>query len=220
MKILSLLAIVCVFSTSPKLFAQNANSNHSTDYSNTVNFLFGDFFIPETTHNGHPITQIGLSYNRRVYKNYHIGIAYLQWTPHPLLTPGDNIKVTTIPVYPYVPVIGRMEYRGDYKMIDLYVLYRLGISDNGGQKIDFGIGATHNWGIDGYLKSYVQGSVLDAEVIYENVKENYWGIMPFISYNYFLLKNKVCLGADVRARFYQKWPQPQIDYGLHIGVNF
>lgn len=197
-------------------------------YPTSFKLLLGDFHMLNTTHNGRPVTQLGLSVNRTLYKNFGIGLAYIQWTmlrPDELTLPSGvkHILLYPRPKYPYEPVVGQLQYRVDYKMLDVWLYYQFIMNKRKLPKhiINTGLGITHNWGYDVYVESYtVVPGYLDGTVLLREEKAAYWGLLPSLSYSYLLLKNRLCIGVDIRARIYSGWPQPQFDYGIHFGVNF
>ncbi len=107
---------------------------------------------------------------------------------------------------------GQGTTRHQYKMIDLLLAYRLNVLKR--HKISFGIGPSYTWGKninDDYSLVMPAGKDYNA---------SYWGVAPAISYDYVFLRNRLSIGMDLRVRKYFGWPSEQIDYGLHLGVNF
>lgn len=193
------------------------NSHHI--YATTIKQVFGTFYIRETIGIGWPLNQLGIYIERRAYNKLHLGIGYSQWEAVNLLYSAEHIAIEEekIEIGKYIPVIGKLEYRSQYKMLDLYVFYKHKFSTH--HYLNIGIGPSYCWGLNGYLKSYVRASPTDVIVQYDTRQVEYWGLIPVISYDYILLKNRLNFGVDLRARYYANRPKSQYDDGVHIGVN-
>lgn len=188
-------------------------------YANSIKQLFSGFYIRQSPGLGTPIDQIGFYYERKVYKNIFFGVGYAQWEALKLFTPAEEMAINENPIsIPYKPVVGKLEYRSSYKMLDGYFFYKYSIGKR--HYVEIGLGITYCWGLNAHLKYYIQASPTDAKAAYEARDAHYWGILPVVSYDYMLWKNRISIGADIKARYYSDRPKAQYDYGLHIGVNF
>ncbi|HEY9178698.1 MAG TPA: hypothetical protein VIN07_13460 [Flavipsychrobacter sp.] len=186
-------------------------------YGNSVKFQFGDFYIPGTIHTGKPISQLGLYYERKLFKKFHAGIGYMQWTP--IRSPSIPILSTVKPESEYEqPVVGGLEFWRKYKMLDLYLTYKYSIAGSH-HLVSPNIGISYAWGIDQYLQWHYY-YFFEEHSGYEWRKNSYYGLISGISYDYLLLNNRINIGIDIRGRFYPERKKAQYDYGLHIGVNF
>lgn len=217
--LLTVLFFLCCSAKSS--FAQEANDEKPVLklYPNTFKQFIGNFYIRESRGLGIPVTQIGLYYERKGYKNLYIGAGYMQWEALKIFTAAEEVQVDEDPTLPYIPIIGKLESRQAYKMADGYVFYKYNLPTTR-HYINVGIGISYCWGTNLYLKYYKQGTATDREVAYDWREEDYWGLMPVITYDYLLFKNRMNIGLDIKGRYYSGRPKTQYDYGVHIGVNF
>jgi hypothetical protein len=110
--------------------------------------------------------------------------------------------------------------RVNYKMADLFVYYRKG-TRNARHYFNAGLGVSYCWGQNEYVKNYwYNPSGQDAVVILEARKIDYKGVVPTIGYDFLFLNNRLCIGPDIRARFYSGRPEPEFNFNFHLGVNF
>lgn len=216
--LLTTLFAICILAPTYS-HGQDEGSASKTDkyYSNTLKQFFGNFYIRNSRGIERPLRQIGFYYERKVHRQLYAGAGYMQWVPLKGITDTEVMAVRE-KWFGYVPVVGELEYRSSYKMLDGYLMLKKPLAKR--HILDIGAGVSYCWGVNAYLLSYIQGTPLDAEIMYESRKADYWGFVPSLSYNYLLFKNRMTVGADLKARYYSERPKAQYDYGLHIGFNF
>lgn len=223
---------VLVFSVS-NAYGQEHTHKNSNPFipSNSVKILFTDFYSRGTSHDRIPLSEIrctqqGLHYERRIFNDFFIGVGYTQWynLNWDNIVRGDNsfpafLSTLSQNEYQnYKPIIGRLEARFKYKMVDVYVIHKFSIKKSR-HLVSPGIGASYSWGQDQYLAwHYYYG--FESHGGYEYRKAHYYGFIPSLSYDYLLWKNRLNVGADIRVRYYSGRPEAQYDYGIHVGVNF
>lgn len=202
------------------------NIKAKKQYNNSIKLLTGDFFTPNATRGEdiRPINQIGIYYERRIYKNLHAGFGYAQWEKWNMFTRFGLKEYYTIPEYKvgsYTPIIGQLDYRSDYKMLDFYGFYKYHLSGRR-HYLNIGLGLSYCWGLNFYLEymSPPHSGINDGQISFLLKNEHYYGLIPSISYDYLLLKNRLNIGLDTRARYYWYRPKPQYDISIHAGVNF
>lgn len=191
-------------------------SNHAIaqkDYNNSIKLSFTNFIFPGLGYEGvDPILadQLGIFYEHRVYKHWRLIAGYSMFNTYE--TDGLSSALPGPSVSDFKEYTGQGTTRHQYKMIDLLLAYRLNVLKR--HKISFGIGPSYTWGKninDDYSLVMPAGKDYNA---------SYWGVAPAISYDYVFLRNRLSIGMDLRVRKYFGWPSEQIDYGLHLGVNF
>lgn len=184
--------------------------------NNTLRFSFGDFIIPRMLHHDKPVSQFGVHFERRCYKQIYIGIGYAQW--------GSFINKAVKAIYEKSSVtdttvtIGELIQMYDYKMLDVYASYKFSLFKNK-HFLNAGVGASYTWGNNSYLETYTV-YLFEKHITAVQKKLNHYGALANISYDYHFLKNRFVTGANIRGRFYNWSIAPQFDFGLHVGVNF
>ncbi len=163
---------------------------------------------------------VGLAYQRKIWKNIYCKMAYNEWNNHmpKSIYPGRKLIIspgfdTTAP--------GVILTMWKYKMADFYLLYRIDCFKR--HKITAGLGVSYTWGganevIDSI---YINPDPPHDGIIFTSERnKSYWGVVPSLSYDYLLFKNRVAVGADLKYRRYTRYPFYAPDYGFHIAVNF
>jgi len=205
------------------LWAKTKSSRNDSLYkkyrfNNSIRLSLGSFHISGMQHDGGAITQIGAYYERRCYKQIHLGIGYMQWVPI-FMRNQDQYVVYPKSVFTDTTVtIGELQTLNTYKMIDLYASYKLNIY-NTSHAVSLGFGASYIWGSNSYLESYyvylfeIHSTSIDKKV-------DYYATLLNCGYDYTLLNNRLTIGANIRGRFYHQASLTEYDYNLHVGVNF
>ena len=102
-------------------------------------------------------------------------------------------------------------------MFDAFFKYRLKISKK--SEVKAGLGLSYTSGINTYYDSLVVTYFERWEYTHQK-KEGYLGVVPSLSYDYAIIRNRFSVGADLRYRKYFGLYSAQIDYGVHLGCNF
>lgn len=187
-------------------------------YSNTIKAASNAFYMKDRYTPRAPFSQMGGFYERRVYRNWWVGAGYMKWKSWGRESANKLLYVRE-PFYAH----GHNHYisrRINYKMVDLYGLYKLHLQDK--QIVNFGLGVSYCEGLNRYIEDIVVNpeDSLDA-IIYGSAKtENDIAVLPSVGYSYLLFKNRVDVGLDVKCRYYFRSFPTQFDYGFHIGFNF
>ena len=172
-----------------------------------------EFFIPFVDLNIGD--QYGIDYERRIYKNWRIGIGYFTWNKTTGTFAGSYGFIEQQPT-----VAGSTIGRSKFQMKDLYVGYKYNHFKR--HKINIDFGCSYTWGISTVIDSvYWNPDPPYDGIIYRSDRRiSYWGIIGKVSYDYLLLHNRVGIGANVEWRKYFDIYSSQIIYGVHTTVNF
>lgn len=198
----------------------------SGKYPNTIKLSFGDYYIRNTQHYRNPFAQIGVAYERKVYKRLFANISYTQWN---MLWKGQQMpksyyarlseeNTPEVSLWNYHPKIGAVSYRRDYQMIDISGFYKLQIK-NSSHFISVGVGASYNWGVNTYLQSYSEIGD-NNPMTYYDAPVTYWGGISSLSYEYRFLKDRFSAGFSYKCRYYPNRIKLQHEYLFSLGVNF
>jgi hypothetical protein len=158
--------------------------------------------------------QTSYSYRRKIYKNLSAGISYNKWKGT-----ERNHKFGILYATADSPVKGTPLEYDNFKMIDVSVFYRVRLNRN---EVLAGLGMSYIYGDVTYIDHiYINPDPPYDGIIYSiTSRKRYYGVTPSVSYNYYLLKNRVNVGADLRYRFCNSLGFAQVDYMIHAGVNF
>lgn len=114
---------------------------------------------------------------------------------------------------------GALRHRHGYKMLDAAVSYRY--DKFARHKFSAGMGLSYTWGTNYYLTQRFFSTTENSYVYYTSkTSGNYAGMVLPLRYDLLFFKSILAVGAQVNARKYfglQSW---QIDYGVHLSVNF
>lgn len=161
--------------------------------------------------------QKGFTYERKIYKNWYVGLSYAKWRT------DDRATVMVCEVKaPFLPQnLGKMEWRLRYQFCDLTALYKLNILAQR-HFLTAGIGVSYAEGVNNYMTSYIQFPPpgWDAEIGYTSHEKHYWGITPTISYDHIFFHDRLIAGFSFKARIYQGLNDKQYDVAAHFGINF
>jgi hypothetical protein len=216
-------------SAGPALAKKDSVSHPYKDFGNSVIFSGTCFYFPKIFNREwrfifplfelHIADQFSAGYERKVYKNWRLGLGYTTWNMVPQLIqyayPG-GAQVFSGPGYNNV---GALEHRRAYKMYDAYAAYKL----NGFKKhkVTAGLGASYSWGLNTYIDSiFVDPTNYEARIITHETNYSYYGLLASLRYDYVTLRNRVNAGFDFKYRKYFGLYACQLDYGVHITFNF
>jgi len=182
------------------------------DCDNSIKLSFTNFIFPGLGYEGvAPILadQLGIYFEHRVYKNWRLIAGYSMFNTYE--ADGLPFEQTIPSVSNWNSYYGKGTTWYQYKMIDLLLAYRLHVLKR--HKISFGMGPSYTWG-----KNISDDFILPSVALAYNA--NYWGIVSALSYDYVFLRNRLSAGLDLKARKYFSRPSEEIEYGLHLGLNF
>lgn len=207
----SFLIIALIVFVGTKATAQTEEVSAATPklerkFKNNLKFSAASVYIPNETSGYRPLAQVGGFYERNFYKSWFVGVGYVQWMR---VQNGSQEG----------PSIGALDYKQDYKMIDLYASCFSKLSSR--QTFNIGVGPTYAWGNNFYIKDvYKLPGYYDYTILIEEKKEKFLGLVPQLGYSYGFLNNHIQLGADLKCRWFFMAIRPQFDYGFHIGYSF
>ena len=113
--------------------------------------------------------------------------------------------------------MGDINARQNYKLIDLFVKYRCHLNKR--NELKMGMGLSYTTGTNVYIDSITNLPYFNT--VYTHTETGkYWGFVPLVGYDHHFFKNRISAGAVFRYRKYIGIPADQLDYGMHIAVNF
>jgi hypothetical protein len=162
---------------------------------------------------------IAATYERRAYKNWFLGASFQQWKDLFHFRGSRNLFSISSGTR-FLPV-GEVGTRISYKMLDVYTFYKGNIG-HWQHFINVGTGLTYAWGRDDYVTaSWINPDPpYDGVVYYGARKAHYWGITPYLAYDFLFLHNRINIGPDIRLRYYINRPPAEYYFNFHLGVNF
>ncbi|MBL7717227.1 MAG: hypothetical protein JNL72_00215 [Flavipsychrobacter sp.] len=106
-------------------------------------------------------------------------------------------------------------------MADVYLFYKY-TTPNTRHSFNAGAGVSYCWGINDIVKVFWinPDPPYDAVTYLESKKAEYWGVVPYLGYDYQFWKNRIVIGPDIRARIYSGRPSVEYNINFHLGVNF
>jgi hypothetical protein len=190
-------------------------------FDNAVKFSTGDFRVAGTAHTqqNNPFTQIGLYYERNIYKGLGLGVGYSKWQAFGIFSEHSNI---TIFEGDYLqPKSGEVYYRSAYRMVDIYAFYKRQIGNR--HILNAGIGISGCWGYNTYttwVGEYpeIVGCMPNFSLS-EPKKATYQGAIVSVGYDYMVYRRH-SIGFNLRERLYSGRNKAQFDYSLHLGILF
>lgn len=199
--------------------------NSSNVYNNSLGFFTATFYLIEdhsfeTNSDNSPeniiallTLQYGISYERKILKDFGIGIAYSQWNRR--MTIGSEGLIHN------PRDTGYLHFRYDYKMLDVLFYYHYKIDKSMHHQINIAAGPSMCWGKNSYLSFYNVNPLppYDVQYGYDHRNSSYVGALLQLGYSYTFLRGRLCIGHRVRGRIYPNRPN-QIDSEFHIGLNF
>lgn len=216
-----LLVLSCI-----QLKAQKQEDNAATSrYNNYIQLELSNIRANNWgfTSNFPLLKQIGISFNKRVYKGIHLGLGFSKWSRFGAIPNASNTRYATMLYIPHffhtnIPP-GSITEMANYKMIDLYALYKFQLTKR--QSLNIGGGAFYATGLTSYIDYiYINPEPGDAERAFYTEKVDYWGAMPQIAYNYTFFNGRLNVGMHLRLRFYQDLNYTPRDHGIQVGFNF
>lgn len=213
-------------------FAASAKEKHR----NTIKVYVNNFIYPEINTSAQikstffrltPVSlmggfwqQLGVGYQRNVYKRWDAGLAYYRWNNTGIFHPDGEGQPVSIQFGKYIDQKG-LSSRYSLSFYDCSVIFNV-ISK---KKHKFKIGLSVSWqkGYAEYVDSvrYINGSFPHGQIYWHSEYHEYLGYIPSLSYDFSFLKDYACVGADIRARRYFNYGNyTQVDFGIHIGVKF
>lgn len=224
--ILLLVIVVCSING---LYAQDATMAVTSKqkknklFGNSIQLVTGNYYVKDKPHTlpKSPFAQIGIYATCRIYKNIGVGLGYSQWNRSKLFVINKHHGLQETSSTNYIPIVGQLESRYDFKMADGYINYQHNLF-NSAHYVYAQLGLSYCWGINEYLDLYWRNPEPGGDVIafYRQESASYWGIIPGIGYNYYFLKNRLNVGMLIRGRYYRYRTPMQLDMALNIGVNF
>jgi hypothetical protein len=206
------------------------------EYRNTVRLSMANFSILGITkfnlNMGPPpywdyiANQFGLNYEHKIDNCISVAIGYSEWNinssrsdSHPTAYTSFLYSRRYIKGSRNIDDIGALRHRYGYKMIDAAASYRYDKFRR--HKFTGGAGISYTWGTNYYL-THRFFSAYENDYVYYTRKESegYAGAIIPVRYDFLFLRNRFATGVQGTARKYfglQSW---QIDYGIHLGVNF
>ncbi len=207
--------------------AQTGSFESQGRFKNAITLLCGNYYFPDLHSFEWNVIQpfseqFGLSYSRRLNSNFSATICYSKWNN--FLLPNDRMiraRPATISVSNEM-TRGELLRRQLYKSCDASFDYNYVLNKK--SQIKIGVGISYTTGVNEYLDSVVRSAVVpDVSFTYTHKEtHSYWGVVPVVSYSYFVFKGRINAGANLKARKYWglRSSSVEVDYGLHIGVNF
>lgn len=236
-----ILFIFIVFTHCYTIYAKTADSvKNGREFSNTIKLSHGGFYVRKwqpfykAFQNGFSWYQlnvnydesramqfltIGGTYERRIYRSFFGGVTFMQWKS--LAYTQNNPYFIKYPNLASGLNIGDIYERMNYKMVDVYGYYRYNIGHHQ-HFVNAGLGVTYCWGTDEAIQTiYVNPAPpYDAYVTLSDSKARYWGLMPFLGYDFLFFRNRFVIGPDIRAKYYIHRSPAEYDISFHLGVNF
>ncbi len=160
--------------------------------------------------------QFGVFFERKISKRQSLSVGFTKWNNFVDNARLDGITIVNWANYDGLP-IGKILYRQNYKMVD--VSYKYAIYQGRKSDVKAGLGISCSYGTNIYLDSVSE--IPNNYAIYRHKKtEAYIGFVPTLSYDHYLFKRRLSIGADLHYRKYLSMFATQIDYGLHLACNF
>lgn len=204
------------------------------EYRNTVMLSIANFSIVGITpfdrliFTSYISNQIGVNVEHKLSKVCRISLGYNEWNLHPFF---EKIIYDPAPYTSFlhfrqyikgsrnIDDIGALRHRHGYKMIDAAANYRYDRFRR--HKFTGGLGISYTWGTSYYLTHRFFSAYENNYVDYtRKEREGYAGAIIPVRYDFLFLRNRLAIGVQGTARKYfglQSW---QIDYGVHLSVNF
>lgn len=216
-----LLLVSCI-----QLKAQKQESNSATSrYNNNIQLELANILAKNWGFMSYfpVLNQIGISYNKRIYKGIHLGLGFSKWSKFGSTSSASNTRYATMLYGPNFGNIdippGSITEMANYKMVDLYAFYKFQLTKR--QSLNIGGGAFYATGLTSYIDYiYINPEPGDAVRAFYTEKVDYWGAMPQIAYNYTFFNGRLNVGMHLRLRFYQDLNYTPRDHGIQVGFNF
>lgn len=213
--------VLLLFSLLTVLSAVHAKKQYNDNFKLSVSYFYYPHLQPPYWGiDGRITQQFGFYYQRRVYKHIHINAGFAEWNTLTYKNRDINGSPIVIGSYNGATQPHQLQWRTFYKMMDLFVTYDYVLAKR--HKLSIGMGATYCWGKNTYVDTvyYNPEPPFDAIMFSKIEPAHYWGMMPVFCYDYMLFNNRAAIGIDLRCRKYFGLYSSQVDYGIHVGVNF
>jgi hypothetical protein len=161
---------------------------------------------------------VAVSYERRVYKNWFAGAAYQEWKDIFHFGGNGDFSISSNKSL-FTP--GEVGSYINFQMADAYLFYKWNIG-HWQHFINAGAGVSYAWGKEDYaIASWVNPDPpYDGVTYFGQRKAHYWGITPYLAYDFLFLHNRINIGPDIRLRYYINRPPAEYYFNFHLGVNF
>ena len=165
--------------------------------------------------------QIGIEYSRQIHKRYSVAVAYYRWNNTHILRPPFMPRSVFIPFNNTPEKLG-LRGRWSLQFYDVDFGYRLLQIKK--HCVTAKLGLSFQNGYTQYTDSVV--GIVDPAFNHSNIYghyeyKEYFGYTPSIIYDYLFLKKWLCIGANIGLRRYFNYGNyTQVEYGIHMGVNF
>ncbi len=158
--------------------------------------------------------QYGIRYERRLNERYSIGYSYESWGVFPFTGFQSGIDVQGQRDY---QKIGGLKRRTSYYLGDITFSYRYNKFKK--DKIMITAGPSLAMGCNVYVNSM---HVVNGKTYYncDYNWESQIGLLSRVSYDHLFLKGRVGMGVHIACRKYFGLESVQMDYGMHLGLNF
>ena len=219
--------------------AKQDSASHRPTYRNSITLSLANFsiigltdfdpnsIIPPTTV-PYIANQFGITATHEVFPRIAVSIAYNAWNANSWLNRHDDYVDEDHDHtfdHRYQPgqrnneEPGALRFRYAYKMIDVAAVYTYDRFKR--HHFSVGAGLSYTWGTNFYVYSK-QFNVHNnfEEYIMRTKKEGYAGLLIPVSYDFLFFKERMRMGIQANARKYFGLYSFQIDYGLHVGLNF
>lgn len=187
--------------------------------NNYLGLQGGTFYAVNKINSFAAFGTVGISYNRRIYRKWHVEAAYMMWlvddwdlfagAAHQVLKNADGTSFK----------IGDLAVSENFKMVDITPMYNF-LRPGGKHMLMAGLGITLYWGYNYYITglsyyhptSYVTGP---------RMREAFLGVNPQLSYRYNFLKGRCSAGFTIERRhLFDEKMFNEVDYIIGLGYNF
>ncbi|MBC7554014.1 MAG: hypothetical protein H7257_08545 [Taibaiella sp.] len=209
------LFVVCIFQLPFKASAQKDNNN-------SVVFGFSDYYVNGLTTKREVVhrlpllmvaDQLSVNYERKVYRNFRVGVGFSAWNETDFLNGADGYTVR-VRASPDAFTLGGKFLRSSYKMFDACALYRYNKFRK--HKVTAGAGVSYCKGKNSYIDSISREQIVFAH----DTKESSFGFLATACYDYLFLHGRFGVGPDIKYRNYPSFRFSVVDYGFHVAVHF
>lgn len=170
--------------------------------------------------------QYGIQIEHKLRKPFSVSIGYNAWNLYTSRTDHEPDPYTSF-LYDRryvkgsrnIDEIGALRHRYGYKMLDAAVTYRYDKFYR--HKFSVGMGLSYTRGTNYYLTQRFFSTTENSYVYYtQKTSKSYAGMVLPLRYDLLFFKNRLAVGAQANARKYFGLQSLQIDYGVHVSVNF
>jgi hypothetical protein len=178
----------------------------------------GNFTVPynldKNIFNGF-FNQAGISYSHQLTGQFSIKASYNKWMLLSIRYPIYAIGYAERLKQPFYEV-GQILGRSGHNMIDVSGTYQHKLNHK--HALWAGLGVSYTWGKYSEITKIYNGG-WGRELRIEQKKSKHIGLMAELGYNYFMLNNRINIGASESVRAYPNMPL-QLYFNLNLGYNF